>query len=165
MLHKNTKKSFTDTMEDLYNYIDPKTNQPAPLLSDDVYKAIKDNAEVLDSNIIYDRDFRYDFFGVKTLERSYLLKLKGEVVERPQHMLMRVAMGIHKTDIEAAISTYNYMSEGWFTHATPTLFNSGLKMQQLSSCFLIGMEDDSIEGIFNTIKNIIIPHRTIQIIE
>ena len=151
-LHKNTKKSFTDTMEDLYNYVDPKTNQPAPLLSDDVYNAIKDNAEVLDSNIIYDRDFRYDFFGVKTLERSYLLKLNGEVAERPQHMLMRVAMGIHKTDIEAAISTYNYMSEGWFTHATPTLFNSGTPKSQMSSCFLLKMQEDSIGGIYDTLK-------------
>ena len=151
-LHKNTKKSFTDTMEDLYKYVDPKTNQPAPLLSDDVYKAIKDNAEVLDSNIIYDRDFRYDFFGVKTLERSYLLKLNGEVAERPQHMLMRVAMGIHKTDIEAAISTYNYMSEGWFTHATPTLFNSGTPKAQMSSCFLLKMQEDSIGGIYDTLK-------------
>ena len=151
-LHKNTKKSFTDTMEDLYSYVDPKTNQPAPLLSDDVYKAIKDNAEVLDSNIIYDRDFRYDFFGVKTLERSYLLKLNGEVAERPQHMLMRVAMGIHKTDIEAAISTYNYMSEGWFTHATPTLFNSGTPKAQMSSCFLLKMQEDSIGGIYDTLK-------------
>ena len=151
-LHKNTKKSFTDTMEDLYNYVDPKTNQPAPLLSDDVYKAIKDNAEVIDSNIIYDRDFRYDFFGVKTLERSYLLKLHGEVAERPQHMLMRVAMGIHKTDIDAAISTYNYMSEGWFTHATPTLFNSGTPKAQMSSCFLLKMQEDSIGGIYDTLK-------------
>jgi len=151
-LHKNTKKSFTDTMEDLYNYVDPKTNQPAPLLSEDVYNAIKDNAEVLDSNIIYDRDFRYDFFGVKTLERSYLLKLNGEVAERPQHMLMRVAMGIHKTDIEAAISTYNYMSEGWFTHATPTLFNSGTPKAQMSSCFLLKMQEDSIGGIYDTLK-------------
>ena len=139
-------------MEDLYNYVDPKTNQPAPLLSDDVYNAIKDNAEVLDSNIIYDRDFRYDFFGVKTLERSYLLKLNGEVAERPQHMLMRVAMGIHKTDIEAAISTYNYMSEGWFTHATPTLFNSGTPKAQMSSCFLLKMQEDSIGGIYDTLK-------------
>ncbi|MDG2228194.1 MAG: ribonucleoside-diphosphate reductase subunit alpha [Flavobacteriales bacterium] len=151
-LHKNTKKSFTDTMEDLYKYVDPKTNQPAPLLSDDVYNAIKENAEVLDSNIIYDRDFRYDFFGVKTLERSYLLKLNGEVAERPQHMLMRVAMGIHKTDIEAAISTYNYMSEGWFTHATPTLFNSGTPKAQMSSCFLLKMQEDSIGGIYDTLK-------------
>ena len=151
-LHKNTKKSFTDTMEDLYNYVDPKTNQPAPLLSEDVYNAIKDNAEVLDSNIIYDRDFRYDFFGVKTLERSYLLKLNGEVAERPQHMLMRVAMGIHKTDVEAAISTYNYMSVGWFTHATPTLFNSGTPKAQMSSCFLLKMQEDSIGGIYDTLK-------------
>jgi len=151
-LHKNTKKSFTDTMEDLYNYIDPKTNQPAPLLSDDVYKAIKDNAEIIDSNIIYDRDFRYDFFGVKTLERSYLLKIDGQVAERPQHMLMRVAMGIHKTDIDAAISTYNYMSEGWFTHATPTLFNSGTPKAQMSSCFLLKMQEDSIGGIYDTLK-------------
>ena len=152
-LHKNTKKSFSDVVKDLYEYIDPKTNQNAPLISDEVYDVIIKNADILDSTIIYDRDFRYDFFGFKTLERSYLLRLKGEVAERPQQMLMRVAVGIHKDDLDSAIETYNYMSEGWFTHATPTLFNSGLKMQQLSSCFLIGMEDDSIEGIFNTIKD------------
>ncbi|MBT6514202.1 MAG: ribonucleoside-diphosphate reductase subunit alpha, partial [Crocinitomicaceae bacterium] len=106
-LHKNTKKSFSDTVKDLYEYIDPKTGKNASLIAEDVYQAIQENAEMLDSNIIYDRDFRYDFFGFKTLERSYLLKLKGEIVERPQHMLMRVAVGIHKTDIDSALKTYN----------------------------------------------------------
>ncbi len=151
-LHKNTKKSFSDTMKDLYEYIDPKTNEKAPLLSDEVYEIIKENAETLDSNIIYDRDFRYDFFGFKTLERAYLLRLNGQVAERPQHMLMRVAVGIHKHDIDAAISTYNYMSEGWFTHATPTLFNSGTPKPQMSSCFLLTMKEDSIGGIYDTLK-------------
>ncbi len=151
-LHKNTKKSFSETVNDLYEYIDPKTNEKAPLISDDVYNAIMKNADVLDSTIIYDRDFRYDFFGFKTLERSYLLKLNGEVAERPQQMLMRVAMGIHTDDIDAAIETYNYMSEGWFTHATPTLFNSGTPKPQMSSCFLLTTKDDSISGIYDTLK-------------
>ncbi len=152
-LHKDTKKSFSDVMEDLYRYIDPKTNQPASLLADDVYEAIMANRDTLDSSIIYDRDFRYDYFGFKTLTRSYLLKLDGEIVERPQQMLMRVSVGIHKTDIAAAIKTYNLMSEGWFTHATPTLFNSGTPKPQMSSCFLLTMKDDSIEGIYDTLKS------------
>lgn len=152
-LHKDTKKSFSDVMEDLYRYIDPKTNQPASLLADDVYEAIMNNREVLDSSIIYDRDFRYDYFGFKTLTRSYLLKLDGEIVERPQQMLMRVSVGIHKSDIAAAIKTYNLMSEGWFTHATPTLFNAGTPKPQMSSCFLLTMKDDSIEGIYDTLKS------------
>ena len=151
-LHKNTKKSFSETVKDLYEYIDPKTNEKAPLISDEVYSVIMKNADVLDSTIIYDRDFRYDFFGFKTLERSYLLKLNGEVVERPQQMLMRVAMGIHTDDIDAAIETYNYMSEGWFTHATPTLFNSGTPKPQMSSCFLLTTKEDSISGIYDTLK-------------
>ena len=151
-LHKNTKKSFSDTVTDLYEYIDPKTNEKAPLISDEVYKIVKKNADVLDSTIIYDRDFRYDFFGFKTLERSYLLKLKGEVAERPQQMLMRVAVGIHKDNLDAAIETYNYMSEGWFTHATPTLFNSGTPKPQMSSCFLLTTKEDSIPGIYDTLK-------------
>ena len=151
-LHKNTKKSFSATMKDLYNYVDPKTGKKAPLISDDVHKIIQENADLLDSTIIYDRDFGYDYFGFKTLEKSYLLKINGKVVERPQHMLMRVAVGIHKEDINSAIETYNLMSERWFTHATPTLFNAGTPKSQLSSCFLLTMKDDSIEGIYDTLK-------------
>jgi ribonucleoside-diphosphate reductase alpha chain len=152
-LHKNTKKTFSETMEDLYRYIDPKTNKNAALLADDVYQIIMDNSERLDSSIIYDRDFRYDYFGFKTLERSYLLKLDGEIAERPQHMLMRVAVGIHKNDIDSVIKTYNLMSEGWFTHATPTLFNAGTPKPQMSSCFLLTMKEDSIKGIYETLQN------------
>src|ERR1700757_3826467 len=151
-LHKNTTKSFSKTMHDLYLYIDPKTGQRASLIADDVYEIIQANAQQLDSSIIYDRDFGYDYFGFKTLERSYLLKMNGKVAERPQHMIMRVAVGIHKEDIAAAIETYNLMSERWFTHATPTLFNAGTPKPQMSSCFLLTMKDDSIEGIYDTLK-------------
>ena len=151
-LHKNTKKSFSETMADLYNYVNPRTGKKAPLLSDEVYKVIKKNAEKLDSTIIYNRDFNYDYFGFKTLERSYLLKLNGVVVERPQHMLMRVSVGIHYDDLDAAIETYNLMSKKFFTHATPTLFNSGTPKPQLSSCFLLTMQEDSIDGIYDTLK-------------
>ncbi|WP_142683364.1 ribonucleoside-diphosphate reductase subunit alpha [Chitinophaga polysaccharea] len=151
-LHKNTIKSFSKTMKKLYEYIDPKTGKPAALLSDDVWDIIRKNAEILDSSIIYDRDFAFDYFGFKTLERSYLLKTDGKVQERPQHMLMRVAVGIHKEDIDSAIKTYNLMSERWFTHATPTLFNAGTPKPQMSSCFLLTMQDDSIEGIYDTLK-------------
>lgn len=151
-LHKNTKKSFSETMEDLYKYIDPKTGENAPLIADDVYEIIQKNKDILDSTLIYDRDFNYDYFGFKTLERAYLLKLNGQVAERPQHMLMRVSVGIHKEDIKSAIETYNLMSEKWFTHATPTLFNAGTPKPQMSSCFLLTMQDDSIEGIYDTLK-------------
>ncbi len=151
-LHKNTIKSFSKTMKKLYEYIDPKTGKSAALLSDDVWDIIRKNAEILDSSIIYDRDFAFDYFGFKTLERSYLLKTDGKVQERPQHMLMRVAVGIHKEDIDSAIKTYNLMSERWFTHATPTLFNAGTPKPQMSSCFLLTMQDDSIEGIYDTLK-------------
>ncbi|MFZ9955467.1 MAG: ribonucleoside-diphosphate reductase subunit alpha [Flavobacteriales bacterium] len=151
-LHKNTKKSFSDTMKDLYEYIDPKTGEKAALLAKDVYEIIQANAEMLDSSIIYDRDFGYDYFGFKTLERSYLLKMNGKIAERPQQMLMRVSIGIHKEDINAAIETYNLMSERWFTHATPTLFNAGTPKPQMSSCFLLTMKDDSIDGIYDTLK-------------
>jgi ribonucleoside-diphosphate reductase alpha chain len=151
-LHKNTKKTFSETMEDLYTYVDPKTGQNASLVAEDVYKIIQENKELLDSSIIYDRDFRYDYFGFKTLERSYLLKLDGKIAERPQHMLMRVSLGIHKEDVKSAIKTYNLMSEGWFTHATPTLFNSGTPKPQMSSCFLLTMKEDSIEGIYDTLS-------------
>jgi ribonucleoside-diphosphate reductase alpha chain len=151
-LHKITKKSFASTMKDLYDYIDPKTGKQAPLIADDVYEIILANAEQLDSAIIYDRDFGYDYFGFKTLERSYLLKLNGKVAERPQHMLMRVAVGIHKDNITKAIETYDLMSERWFTHATPTLFNASTPKPQMSSCFLLTMKDDSIDGIYDTLK-------------
>lgn len=151
-LHKSTKKSFSDTMKDLYYYVNPNTKQAAPMIADDVYEVIEKNADQLDSTIIYDRDFGYDYFGFKTLERSYLLKIDGKVAERPQHMLMRVALGIHKTDIDAAIETYELMSERWFTHATPTLFNAGTPKPQMSSCFLLTTKEDSITGIYDTLK-------------
>lgn len=151
-LHKNTTKSFSETMRKLYEYHDPKTGKPASLISDDVWHVIEANAEVLDSTIIYDRDFGFDYFGFKTLEKSYLLKLDGKIAERPQHLFMRVSIGIHKEDVESAIATYNLMSERWFTHATPTLFNAGTPKPQMSSCFLLTMKDDSIDGIYDTLK-------------
>ncbi|MDB4903208.1 MAG: nrdA [Mucilaginibacter sp.] len=151
-LHKNTTKSFSETMRRLHVYIDPKTGKDASLIANDVWKIIEDNAELLDSTIIYDRDFGFDYFGFKTLEKSYLLKLDGKIAERPQHLFMRVSIGIHKEDIDSAIKTYNLMSERWFTHATPTLFNSGTPKPQMSSCFLLTMKDDSIEGIYDTLK-------------
>lgn len=152
-LHKNTKKNFSRIVEELYNYIDPKTNKQAPLIADDVFEIIMANKDRLDAAIVHHRDYNYDFFGFKTLEKSYLLKMYGKVVERPQHMLMRVAVGIHKHDIDAAIETYDLMSEKWFTHATPTLYNAGTPKAQLSSCFLLTMKDDSIKGIYDTLKN------------
>lgn len=151
-LHKNTKKSFSETMNDLYNYVNPRTEQAAPLISDEVHDIIQANADFLDSTIIYNRDFGYDYFGFKTLERSYLLKINGNIVERPQHMLMRVAVGIHLDDMESVVETYELMSKKYFTHATPTLFNSGTPKPQMSSCFLLTMKDDSIDGIYDTLK-------------
>jgi len=152
-LHKETKKAFSDVISELYNYINPKTGIRSPMISNDVYEIVQKNSEKLNSAIVYDRDFHYQYFGFKTLERAYLLKINGKIAERPQHMLMRVAIGIHKEDIDAAIETYNLMSEKWFTHASPTLFNSGTPRPQLSSCFLLAMKADSIEGIFDTVKN------------
>ena len=151
-LHKNTKKSFSETVKDLHEYVNPRTGKKASMIAEDVYKIIMDNANKLDSTIIYNRDFGYDFFGFKTLERSYLLKINGHIVERPQHMLMRVSIGIHKEDIDAAIETYELMSKRFFTHATPTLFNAGTPKPQMSSCFLLQMQDDSIGGIYDTLK-------------
>ena len=151
-LHKNTDKSFAKTMEALYNYVDPKTDEKAGLIGDSTIKIIRKHADKLDSAIIYDRDYNFDFFGFKTLERSYLLKMDGKVVERPQHMLMRTAVGIHGEDLKSAIQTYNLMSEKWFIHATPTLFNAGTPKPQLSSCFLLSMTEDSISGIFETLS-------------
>ena len=151
-LHKNTKKTFSEVMADLYDYVNPRTGKKAGLLSDEVNEVIQKNKERLDSTIIYNRDFGYDYFGFKTLERSYLLKLDGKIVERPQHMLMRVSIGIHLNDLDAAVETYELMSKKYFTHATPTLFNSGTPKPQMSSCFLLTMKDDSIDGIYDTLK-------------
>ncbi|WP_455170506.1 ribonucleoside-diphosphate reductase subunit alpha [Aegicerativicinus sediminis] len=151
-LHKNTKKTFSEVMTDLYTYVNPRTGKEAPLLADDVYEIIMKNKELLDSTIIYNRDFGYDYFGFKTLERSYLLKINGNIAERPQHMLMRVAVGIHLDDMEAVVETYELMSKKYFTHATPTLFNSGTPKPQMSSCFLLTMKEDSIDGIYDTLK-------------
>lgn len=151
-LHKNTKKTFSEVMTDLYEYINPRTGKKAPLLAEDTYQVIMENKEKLDSLIIYNRDFGYDYFGFKTLERSYLLKLNGKIAERPQHMLMRVSIGIHLNDLDAAIETYDLMSKKYFTHATPTLFNAGTPKPQMSSCFLLSMKDDSIDGIYDTLK-------------
>ena len=151
-LHSNTKKSFSETMNEMFHYVNPRTNLEAPLLSEEVHKVIMENAEFLDSHIIYNRDFNYDYFGFKTLERSYLLRINGKIVERPQHMLMRVSVGIHLGDLEAVIETYDLMSKKFFTHATPTLFNAGTPKPQMSSCFLLAMQDDSIDGIYDTLK-------------
>ena len=151
-LHKSTKKSFSETVTDLYEYVNPETGKKAPLIADDVYEIIQSNAEYLDSQLIYDRDFSYDYFGFKTLERSYLLRMHGKIVERPQHMLMRVSIGIHKDDLEGALETYELMSKKYMTHATPTLFNAGTPKPQMSSCFLLTMKEDSIDGIYDTLK-------------
>lgn len=151
-LHKKTEKSFSETMKMLHNYVNPKTQEKAPLISDQAWEVIEANAELLDSTIIYDRDFEYDYFGFKTLERSYLLRANGKIAERPQHMIMRVAVGIHMDDIESVIETYELMSKKFFTHATPTLFNAGTPKPQMSSCFLLTMQDDSIDGIYDTLK-------------
>ncbi|EMD39798.1 hypothetical protein CERSUDRAFT_112065 [Gelatoporia subvermispora B] len=152
-LHKETKKNFSAVVHDLYTYVNPKNGRAAGMISKDVYDIVMENAEQLDSAIIYDRDFNYNYFGFKTLERSYLLKINGRTAERPQHMLMRVAVGIHGKDLGRALETYNLMSERFFTHASPTLFNAGTPHAQLSSCFLVCMKDDSIEGIYDTLKN------------
>ena len=168
-LHKETKKSFSQVISDLYNYgtfacftvkiaskhpsVNPKNGKPAGMISKETYGIVMDNATTLDSAIIYDRDFHYQYFGFKTLERSYLLKINGKIAERPQLMLMRVAIGIHGRDIDRAIETYNLMSERFFTHASPTMFNAGTPNPQMSSCFLVCMKDDSIEGIYDTLKH------------
>jgi len=151
-LHRSTKDTFTDVITDLREYIDPESKKHAPLISEEVYDIIMENAEVLNNHIDYSRDYNYDYFGFKTLERSYLLKLNGEIAERPQHMLLRVSVGIHHGNIAKALETYDLMSNGYFTHATPTLFNSGTPTPQMSSCFLLTMQDDSLHGIYDTLK-------------
>ncbi|KMU72381.1 ribonucleoside-diphosphate reductase large chain [Coccidioides immitis RMSCC 3703] len=151
-LHKQTKKQFSSVIDDLYHYINPKNNRPAPMISQKTYEIVMKHSAELNSAIVYDRDFNYQYFGFKTLERSYLLRINGKVAERPQHMIMRVAVGIHGEDIEKAIETYNLMSQKFFTHASPTLFNAGTPQPQMASCFLIDMKEDSIEGIYDTLK-------------
>lgn len=151
-LHKETCKKFSDVATLLYEYINPKTNKHGPLIATNIYQIIQDNKEKINSAIVYNRDYLYDYFGIKTLMRAYLLKINGKIVERPQHMLMRVSIGIHQEDIDAAIETYNLMSLKYFTHATPTLFNAGTPRPQMSSCFLLQMKEDSIDGIYDTLK-------------
>ena len=151
-LHKETKKSFSQTMKDLYDYIDPKSKRHSPVISKNFSDLVLANRDKLDSAIVHSRDHLFDYFGYKVLEKSYLLKLNGRVAERPQYMFMRTALQIWGQDIDKAIETYNLMSEGYYTHATPTLFNSGTSRPQLSSCFLLDVESDSIEGIFNTLR-------------
>ena len=151
-LHKETKKSFSETVKDLYKYIDPKTKKHSPIVSEDFYKLVTKHSDELDSAIVHSRDHNFDYFGFKTLEKSYLLKMNGKVAERPQYMYMRTALQICGENIDDAIETYKLISEGDYTHATPTLFNSGTGRPQLSSCFLLDVENDSIEGIFNTLK-------------
>ena len=152
-LHRKTSDSFLETMAKLYHYQDPKNGQQTPLISQEIFDLAQSFQDRIDATIAYSRDYEYDYFGFKTLERSYLLKINGQIVERPQHMLMRVALGIHGQDIEAAMETYELMSEKWFTHASPTLFNAGTLKPQMSSCFLLSMKDDSIEGIYSTLKD------------
>ena len=151
-LHKETKKSFSETVSELYKYVDPKTRKHSPIVSKDFYDLVKRHADELDSAIVHSRDHNFDYFGFKTLEKSYLLKMNGKVAERPQYMYMRTAIQVCGENIQDIIDTYNMLSEGYYTHATPTLFNSGTIRPQLSSCFLLDTESDSIEGIFNTLK-------------
>ena len=151
-LHKQTVKCFSKVVTSLYEYIDTKTGRHSKLIADEVYEIVMKNKEQLDSAIVYDRDYDYDYVGYKTLERAYLLKINGRTVECPQQMLMRVSVGIHMKDIPAAIETYNLMSQKFFTHASPTLFNAGTPKPQMSSCFLVHMKEDSIEGIYDTLK-------------
>lgn len=151
-LHRNTSDSFLEAMEKLYSYVNPHTDEQTPLISNELLVAAQNHKDRINSEISYSRDFEYDYFAFKTLERSYLLKVDGKIVERPQHMLMRVALGIHGEDIESAIETYHLMSNKKFTHASPTLFNAGTNKPQMSSCFLLTMREDSIEGIYETLK-------------
>lgn len=151
-LQKQTTKKFSEVAELLYKYVNPKTGLHSPMVSKETWEIAQKHAGVLDDAIHYDRDFNYNYFGFKTLERSYLLRLDGKVAERPQHMIMRVAVGIHGEDLEKVIETYTLMSKRYFTHASPTLFNAGTPHPQMSSCFLVAMKDDSIDGIYDTLK-------------
>lgn len=152
-LHKMTLSNFSELCRDFYNYKHPKTGEDAPLISKEVYDISQQYAKELDEAVIHARDFEYDYFAFKTLEKSYLLKMNGKIAERPQLMLMRVAVGIHADNVKSVIETYNMLSERYFTHATPTLFNAGTNMPQMSSCFLLTMKEDSIDGIYDTLKS------------
>jgi ribonucleotide reductase alpha subunit len=153
-LHKITDKSFSKTIDKMYNYVDSENGQKAPLVSEETFENVMKYKDVLDAAIVHSRDFNYDFFGFKTLEKSYLLKMYNQVAERPQFMWMRVSVGIHGDDIDNVLETYSQMSQGFFTHATPTLFNAGTVRPQMSSCFLVANKSDSIEGIFDTMKEV-----------
>lgn len=148
-----TPKVFSQVIQTFYEYVHPKTGEPAPLVSKETYNVVMGHKDELDACVIHDRDFELDYFGFKTLSKSYLLKVNGEIAERPQHMLMRVSVGIHGNDIERVIETYNLLSQRYFTHATPTLFNAGTPNAQMSSCFLMCMKEDSIDGIYDSLKN------------
>ena len=151
-LHRNTESSFSKNIKAMYRYHNAETGKHSPLVSEELYNIVSLNHARLDSILDYERDFAYDYFGFKTLERSYLLRMNNKVVERPQQMLMRVALGLYGEDFESAFKTYNLMSKGFFTHASPTLFSSGTKKPQLSSCFLLTMKEDSIDGIYQTLN-------------
>jgi ribonucleoside-diphosphate reductase alpha chain len=151
-LHRSTSDSFMETMETLYGFKNEYTGEKQPLISKEFYEYCRENKDRISTEIAYSRDFEFDYFGFKTLEKSYLLKVNGKIVERPQHLFMRVALGVQPDNIEEAMKTYHLISEGWFTHASPTLFNAGTNKAQMSSCFLVAMKDDSIEGIYETLK-------------
>ena len=149
---KNTSSSFQEVMSQLYNFRD-KHGEQSSLISEELYSISVEHGASLDALCDYSRDYLIDYFGFKTLERAYLMKIEKQIVERPQHMWLRVAIGIHGKDFDRVKQTYEYMSQKYFTHATPTLFNAGTKRPQLSSCFLIAMEQDSISGIYNTLSD------------
>jgi ribonucleotide reductase alpha subunit len=151
-LRKTTPDKFSDAVELMHGYVNAKTKLPSPLVSDRVYNIVMANKETIDNAIVQERDYYYDYFGIKTLRRSYLLKVGDEIIERPQYMMMRVSLGIHHESIEDVIETYNLMSDRYFIHATPTLFNGGTPNAQMASCFLLDMKEDSIDGIYETLK-------------
>ena len=153
-LHKSTPRKFSQCIKELYSFIEPKTGKESTLISDEVYEFVMENKEVIDGAIDMNRDLDFDYFGFKTLERSYLLKIGNRIVERPQYMYMRVAVGICKGDVEMALRIYDDLSQHFYTHATPTLFNAGTRRAQMSSCFLIGNKGDDIDGLFDTIKDV-----------
>ncbi len=153
-LHKTTPKKFSQAIKELHSFIEPKTGKESSLIDDNVAKFVHQNREVLDGAIRQERDLDFDYFGFKTLERSYLLKIGKRIVERPQYMYMRVAVGICNGNLEMALRIYDDLSQHFYTHATPTLFNAGTRRPQMSSCFLIGNKGDDIDGLFDTIKDV-----------
>jgi ribonucleoside-diphosphate reductase alpha chain len=152
-LYKNVEKDFSVIAKKLYEYINPKTGEKAGMISDEVYDVIQKYSQELDAMIVHDRDFNFDYFGFMTLRKSYLLKINGEAAETPQHLYMRVAVGIWRDNLEMVQKTYDMLSQGLFTHATPTLFNASTNRPQLSSCFLLDIDDDSIPGIYKTLSD------------